>query len=313
MGLMKKVKRYKLLRQTNFEEVAKKWLEMKRNSIKESTYYNYMFIVDKYLMPTLKKVSLKKLIDYNYNNFIQELKTNLSVKTVRDITNVLKSILKYSQDEYKCSINLKTINMPKLNVVKIKVLNKREKGKLERYCLKENSLRSLGVVLCLYTGLRIGELCALKWEDIDLEERAIYVRKTLQRVYMEKDNNSKIIINSPKTTTSIRKVPINNKLYEILKPLKKEYKNEDFFLTGSSEKYIEPRNYQYMFKFILSESKVKPYKFHILRHTFATYCIEVGMDAKSLSEILGHSNVNITLSRYVHSSDKIKKKFLEKL
>ena len=313
MGLMKKVKRYKLLRQTNFEEVAKKWLEMKRNSIKESTYYNYMFIVDKYLMPTLKKVSLKKLIDYNYNNFIQELKTNLSVKTVRDITNVLKSILKYSQDEYKCSINLKTINMPKLNVVKIKVLNKREKGKLERYCLKENSLRSLGVVLCLYTGLRIGELCALKWEDIDLEERAIYVRKTLQRVYMEKDNNSKIIINSPKTTTSIRKVPINNKLYEVLKPLKKEYKNEDFFLTGSSEKYIEPRNYQYMFKFILSESKVKPYKFHILRHTFATYCIEVGMDAKSLSEILGHSNVNITLSRYVHSSDKIKKKFLEKL
>ena len=313
MGLMKKVKRYKLLRQTNFEEVAKKWLEMKRNSIKESTYYNYMFIVDKYLMPTLKKVSLKKLIDYNYNNFIQELKTNLSVKTVRDITNVLKSILKYSQDEYKCSINLKTINMPKLNVVKIKVLNKREKGKLERYCLKENSLRSLGVVLCLYTGLRIGELCALKWEDIDLEERAIYVRKTLQRVYMEKDNNSKIIINSPKTTSSIRKVPINNKLYEILKPLKKEYKNEDFFLTGSSEKYIEPRNYQYMFKFILSESKVKPYKFHILRHTFATYCIEVGMDAKSLSEILGHSNVNITLSRYVHSSDKIKKKFLEKL
>lgn len=313
MGLMKKVKRYKLLRQTNFEEVAKKWLEMKRNSIKESTYYNYMFIVDKYLMPTLKKVSLKKLIDYNYNNFIQELKTNLSVKTVRDITNVLKSILKYSQDEYKCSINLKTINMPKLNVVKIKVLNKREKGKLERYCLKENSLRSLGVVLCLYTGLRIGELCALKWEDIDLEERAIYVRKTLQRVYMEKDNNSKIIINSPKTTSSIRKVPINNKLYEVLKPLKKEYKNEDFFLTGSSEKYIEPRNYQYMFKFILSESKVKPYKFHILRHTFATYCIEVGMDAKSLSEILGHSNVNITLSRYVHSSDKIKKKFLEKL
>lgn len=310
---MKKVKRYKLLRQTNFEEVAKKWLEMKRNSIKESTYYNYMFIVDKYLMPTLKKVSLKKLIDYNYNNFIQELKTNLSVKTVRDITNVLKSILKYSQDEYKCSINLKTINMPKLNVVKIKVLNKREKGKLERYCLKENSLRSLGVVLCLYTGLRIGELCALKWEDIDLEERAIYVRKTLQRVYMEKDNNSKIIINSPKTTSSIRKVPINNKLYEVLKPLKKEYKNEDFFLTGSSEKYIEPRNYQYMFKFILSESKVKPYKFHILRHTFATYCIEVGMDAKSLSEILGHSNVNITLSRYVHSSDKIKKKFLEKL
>lgn len=313
MGLMKKVKRYKLLRKTNFEEISKKWLEMKKNSIKESTYCNYMFIIDKYLMPTLRKTSLRKLIDYNYNNFIQELKTNLSVKTVRDITNVLKSILKYSQEEYTCSINLKSINMPKLNVAKIKVLNKREKGKLERYCLKQNTLKSLGVVVCLYTGLRIGELCALKWEDIDLEEKVIFVRKTLQRVYIEKENNSKIIINSPKTTSSIRRVPINNKLYEILKPLKKEYKNEDFFLTGSNEKYVEPRNYQNLFKLLLSECKVKPYKFHILRHTFATYCIEVGMDAKSLSEILGHSNVNITLSRYVHSSDKIKKKFLEKL
>ena len=301
------------MNKTNFEEIAKKWLEMKRNSIKESTYYNYMFIIDKYLMPTLKKITLKKLVDYNYNNFIQELKTNLSVKTVRDITNVLKAILKYSQDEYKCSINLKTINMPKLNVSKIKVLNKKEKGKLERYCLKENSLKSLGIVVCLYTGLRIGELCALKWEDIDLEEKVVYVRKTLQRVYMEKENNSKIIINSPKTISSIRKVPMNNKLYEIFKSLRKEYKNEDFFLTGSSEKYVEPRNYQYLFKFILSECKVRPYKFHILRHTFATHCIEVGMDAKSLSEILGHANVNITLSRYVHSSDKIKKKFLEKL
>lgn len=313
MGLMKKVKRYKLLRKTNFEEISKKWLEMKKNSIKESTYCNYMFIIDKYLMPTLRKTCLRKLIDYNYNNFIQELKTNLSVKTVRDITNVLKSILKYSQEEYTCSINLKSINMPKLNVAKIKVLNKREKGKLERYCLKQNTLKSLGVVVCLYTGLRIGELCALKWEDIDLEEKVIFVRKTLQRVYIEKENNSKIIINSPKTTSSIRRVPINNKLYEILKPLKKEYKNEDFFLTGSNEKYVEPRNYQNLFKLLLSECKVKPYKFHILRHTFATYCIEVGMDAKSLSEILGHSNVNITLSRYVHSSDKIKKKFLEKL
>lgn len=310
---MKKVKKYKLMRKIKFEEIAKKWLEMKKISIKESTYYNYMFIIDKYLMPTFKDANLRKLVDYNYNEFVQKLKINLSVKTVRDIGNVLKSILKYSQDEYKFTINLKSINMPKLNVTKIKVLNKREKGKLERYCLKQNTLKSLGVVVCLYTRLRIGELCALKWEDIDIEEKIIYVRKTLQRIYMEKENNSKIIINSPKTNSSVRRVPINNKLYEILKPLKKDYKNEDYFLTGSSEKYVEPRNYQNLFKIFLSECKVKPYKFHILRHTFATYCIEVGMDAKSLSEILGHSNVNITLSRYVHSSDKIKKKFLEKL
>ena len=173
MGLMKKVKKYKLMRKVKFEEIAKKWLEMKKISIKESTYYNYMFIIDKYLMPTFKDANLRKLVDYNYNEFVQKLKINLSVKTVRDIGNVLKSILKYSQDEYKFTINLKSINMPKLNVTKIKVLNKREKGKLERYCLKQNTLKSLGVVVCLYTGLRIGELCALKWEDIDIEEEII--------------------------------------------------------------------------------------------------------------------------------------------
>ena len=314
MELMKKLKRYKLIRKTNFEEVSQKWLEMKKNSIKESTYYNYMFIIDKYLIPTFSQISLKKLSEYNYNNFIEDLKIRLSAKTIRDILNVLKSILKYSQDEYEYSINMRTIISPKLNIQKIKILNKKEKGRLERYCLKkENTLKSIGIVVCLYTGLRIGEMCALKWEDIDIEEKIIYVRKTLQRVYIEKENNSKIIIDSPKTSSSIRKVPMNNKLYEILKPLKKEYKNEDFFLTGSSEKYLEPRNYQNLFKLMLTVCKVKPYKFHILRHTFATYCIEVGMDAKSLSEILGHSNINITLSRYVHSSDKIKKKFLEKL
>lgn len=137
------------------------------------------------------------------------------------------------------------------------------------------------------------------------------MRKTLQRIY--RGNKSEVIIDSPKTRTSIRSIPMSDKLYKILQPIKNNDQKEDFFLTGSSEKFIEPRRYQYMYKFILKQSRIKPYKFHILRHTFATNCIEVGMDPKSLSEILGHSNVNITLSRYVHSSYQIKKKFLEKL
>ena len=106
---------------------------------------------------------------------------------------------------------------------------------------------------------------------------------------------------------------MNQKLYEILKTLRKKYKDEDYFLSGKENEVVEPRNYQYNFKIMLKECKIKPYKFHILRHTFATNCIEVGMDAKSLSEILGHSGVDITLGIYVHSSDKIKKKYLEKI
>lgn len=144
-----------------------------------------------------------------------------------------------------------------------------------------------------------------------MENRTINVKKTLQRVYIEK--KSSVIIDIPKTRTSIRSIPMSDKLYKILQPIQKHYKKEDFFLTGSQTKFLEPRSYQYIYKCILKESNVKPYKFHILRHTFATNCIEVGMDPKSLSEILGHSNVNITLNRYVHSSYKIKKKYLEKL
>ena len=121
-------------------------------------------------------------------------------------------------------------------------------------------------------------------------------------------------IDKPKTAKSIRAIPISNKLYEILLPLKRKHKDEDFFLTGDSKKFIEPRNYQYNFKALLKMSKIKKsYKFHILRHSMASACIEVGMDIKALSEILGHASVEITLNIYVHSSYQAKKKYLEKI
>ena len=132
--------------------------------------------------------------------------------------------------------------------------------------------------------------------------------------FIKKEKKTKIIIDTPKSNSSIREIPINNKLYEILKKMKGKSKKNEYVLTGSDTHYIEPRNYQYHFKVILKKSKIKAsYKFHALRHTFATICIEIGMDIKSLSEILGHADVSVTLNVYVHSSDKLKRKFLEKL
>ncbi len=296
-----------------FEDIANEWLKSKKVELKESSYYNYMYKVDKYLMPTFEKFKLKDLKTYDYNNFIEELTEDYAIKTIRDIVNVLKPILKYCEKEYKCSINENKIKLPKLQSKMLKVLNKKEKRKLTNYCIEENSLKSIGILLCLNTGLRIGEICSLRWENIDLEAKIINVKKTLQRVYIRKDKRTKIIIGPPKTSTSIRSIPISNKLYNILQPLKKKYKSDNFFLTGSSDKFMEPRTYQNIYKKILKKSKVKNYKFHILRHTFATDCVQVGMDIKSLSEILGHSDVNMTLNIYVHSSYKMKKKFLEKL
>lgn len=295
---------------TNFEIVANEWLEYKRNMVKESTYYHYLQIVEKYLKPQFIDLNFNETI--NYNEFIQELSTKLSSKTVRDIIIVLKAILKYYEEENECVLKIKKSSVPKLEKKQVKILTKREKTKIKNYCLKNKTLKNIGIVMCLNTGLRIGEICSLKWENIDLEGKKIYIKQTIERIYNKKENKSKIIINTPKTQSSIRIIPISKKLYNILEPLKKNYKEKDFFLSGK-EKYIEPRSYQYTFKEILKKLKIKPKKFHCLRHTFATDCLEVGMDIKSLSEVLGHSDINVTLKVYVHSSDKLKKKYLEKL
>ena len=313
MNLLNKLKKQinKEDKKRKFGEVAKEWIEYKKISIKESTYCNYLFIIEKYLNPEFKDKDIKRIQNYNY--YIQELLNKLSAKTVRDIINVLKSILKYYEDEYNSILQVKRINLPKLEKSRLKILNQKEKLKLEKYCMEKRSLKTLGIVVCLNTGMRVGEICSLKWKNIDIEEKKIYVDKTLQRIYNKRQRNSNIIIDQPKTNCSVRSIPINQKLYEMLKPLRKMYKDEEYFLSGKENEIVEPRNYQYTFKSILKKCKIKPYKFHILRHTFATNCIEVGMDAKSLSEILGHSDVDITLGIYVHSSDKIKKKYLEKL
>ncbi len=294
-----------------FEFIANEWLEYKRNSIKKSTYGNYLYIIEKYLNTKFGEKNVEKII--NYNDFVQELSNRLSPKTIRDITNVLKAILAYYEEEYGVKLNKKKIRLPKQEKKKLQILTSREKQKLENYCIKEDTLKNLGILICLNTGMRIGEICALKWENIDLEEKNIYIKHTLQRVYNKKNGKTKVIIDTPKSACSVRSIPINKKIYEILKPLKRKYTKKTFLLTGLEEKYIEPRSYQNTFKEILKDCKIKKYKFHTLRHTFSTNCIEIGMDIKTLSEILGHASVEITLNKYVHSSQKLMKKYLEKL
>lgn len=310
MWIFKKLKK-KEDDKMQFEKIAREWLEYKKTSIKESTYFNYMFIVSKYLLPEFKEKNIEEINNYNY--FIQNLMQKLSNKSVRDIINVLKSILNYYEDEYNSVLQIKRINLPKVSKKKIKILSDNERKVLENYSLQDNSLKSVGIVVALNTGMRIGEICSLKWKNIDLSNKQIYVENTIQRVYDEENKTTDIIIDNPKTDSSIRSIPINTKLYKCLKKLENKFDREDYFLSGNNKKYVEPRNYQYYFKSILRKCELKPYKFHSLRHTFATHCIEVGMDAKSLSEILGHSDVKITLGIYVQSNDKIKQKFLEKL
>ena len=296
-----------------FKEVAEKWLEAKQITIKESTYAKYEFTINRHIFPYFENFTIKDLEQYNYNEFVTSLMVDLSAKTVKDIVCILKSILNYANDEYNCNIKIKRIISPKVQNENVTIMSNKEKGRLENYCRKANTLKSIGIIICLNTGLRIGEICSLKWKDIDLDKKLIFVKTTLQRIKDKETNKTKIIIDKPKTQNSIRAIPISNKLYEILLPLKRKYKDNDFFLTGSNVKFVEPRHYQYEFKKILKKCRIKSYKFHTTRHTFSSNCIEVGMDIKSLSEILGHSTVQITLDKYVHSNYKIQKKYLEKL
>lgn len=295
----------------DFEVVTEEWLKYKKNTVKKSTYYNYSYSVAKYLYPSFAGKNITKI--KNYNNFIEELSDTLSPKTVRDIVTKLKEIINFYEEEHNTKLNIKKMSLPKMNKKEIQILSNKEKQKLEKYCIEQNSLKSLGILICLNTGLRIGEVCALRWENIDFESKKIHIEKTIERIYSKEENKTIVIIDTPKSITSVRTIPINSKLYNILKQIRGKSKKTDFVLTGSSEHYVEPRNYQYHFKEILKINKVKKYKFHTLRHTFATNCIEAGMDIKSLSEILGHADVSITLNIYVHSSDKAKRKYLEKI
>ncbi len=296
------------------QEIIDSWLLYKKCKLKESTYYRYQYIIKKYILPNFGEEKTTFLEHYDFNIFIEKLVENLSPKTAKDIIIVLKSILKYAERKYNIDCKLDLITLPKYQQEEIQILSKKEKKQLEEMCYKNATLRNIGILVCLNTGIRIGEICALTWKDINLETDTLAINKTMQRIYKDK-NNTIILIDTPKSKKSIREIPISKKMHSMLLSIKINNKisGNEFFLTGENDKFIEPRSYQYMFKKCLKECNIQEYNFHVLRHTFATNCIEIGMDVKSLSEILGHASVDITLNKYVHSSLKTKKTYLEKL
>lgn len=295
-----------------FNQVIEEWLQFKKNQIKESTYLNYKFIINSKFKDEFGDKTIEQLLKYNFNEYIANLREDLANKTVKDITSILKSILKYTELKYDVNFKLSLVSSPSIYKQNIEIFKERERKRIEGYCLRSNELRDLGILISLYAGLRIGEVCALKWKDIDFDTKCIDVTHTLQRVYVSK-KETKIIYTTPKTQKSIRRIPLAKVLYAKLKEMSKDYPKDAFVLTGSSDRWIEPLGYRYTYKSILQHSRVKYKKYHTLRHTFATRCVKVGMDTKSLSEILGHANVTITLNIYVHSSFETKNKYINKL
>lgn len=300
------------LRKIKFKSLIEEWLQYKKTTIKESSYLNYKFIIETNIKKEMGEKNLEELLQYNFNSFVEQLMEKLSSKTVKDIMTVLKAILKYAEIKYDINFKISLISTPAQITNEVEVFNDKDRKEMEKYCIQSKEIRDLGVLISLYTGLRIGEVCALKWSDIDFEKKYIKVNHTLQRVYVNK-RETKVLYDRPKTKKSIRKIPMAKVLYEKLKEISKNYDNEAFVLTGSTKRYYEPLGYRYIYRKILEKCDIEYKRYHQLRHTFATRCIKVGMDVKSLSEVLGHANVSITLNIYVHSSFETKNKFINKL
>lgn len=235
----------------------------------------------------------------------------LQKSSVQNIVMLLKQILKYACKKGMTENRALDIHfMPRNQPVRRQVFSVSEQKKLIRSVLSDLSFKSFGILLCISSGMRIGELCALKWRDIDLSNGLIHVTRTLQRIY-KKDSTPKtqIMISTPKTGASIRDIPLSSQIVRVIGQLGS--RNEDGYVLTNSERFTEPRTFRKFYKAFLKEHDIDDLHFHCLRHTFATRCIENGADIKSVSEILGHASVNITLNRYVHPHMEEKRKCVE--
>lgn len=301
-----------------FKHVATAWLEEKKEYIKISTYMYYRFEMETYILPQLGE---EPLVEVNEKTVQQTVlfwqrqggkgHAPLKKSTVQNLTMLVKQCLRHAVKEgyiQECSMRMQYI--PTDVEKKQKVFSENEQTELVKAVLANPNSKTVGILLCLSSGLRIGEVCALRWEDIDFDNRMLHVTKTLQRIYkVDSVPHTEIVISSPKTRKSIRDVPLSDNMTDLL--LKTSPQNKTGYLLTNEEHYVEPRTFRKFYMKFLETHQIKGLNFHCLRHTFATRCIENGGDYKSVSEILGHTTINTTLNMYVHPQEKEKRRCVE--
>lgn len=289
------------------------WLLHQKTKVKTSTYSTYIRILNSQVLPALGRLELQNITSEIVEQFLCQKAENgrldgtggLSAKSCADLTILLNSIFSYIAKEYHYPNPMDGVKHIASQKKSHEPLSQSESDILTHFLYENTDTKNAGILLCLYMGLRLGEICGLQWENIDLERQIIKIRQTVYRVLNENtdtkaaSSKTSLILSTPKTNKSIRDIPIPAFLLPYLQQLKTE--SEYYLLTGT-EQPMEPRTYQYYFKRILKMCSIRNVPFHCLRHTFATNCVILGFDIKTLSEILGHSNTRITLERYVHSS-----------
>ncbi len=290
-----------VLTEMTVKELALEWFYITKNRIKESTAANYRMKLDKHILPYFGDKNCNTLAAKDVYSFIEgKIKSGLSARYIADIIVVMKSIYRYAYREYAIHNVLDGIKIPKRHSKEVRILSKSELQILSIYLKSTHNLVTLGIAISLYTGLRIGELCALQWKDVDVNNKTITIRKTIQRIQVtEGKRKTKIIITEPKSTNSNRTIPIP----DCLIPMISEFvASSSIFVLSGKNRPVEPRTMQNRFKRILNNAGLPSINYHSLRHAFATGALEIGFDIKTLSEILGHSSVEVTLNRYIHTS-----------
>lgn len=299
----------------SFREISILWKVEKRKYVKLSTVSVYSIILENHLLPALGDKT-KAIEEADVQGFVlNKLNAGLSQKTVKDFIIVLKMIYRFGVKLGAMEYREWDIKYPKSHErTGIEVLSIANHRKLVSFAAENFTFRNLGILLCLHTGMRIGEVCALKWEDIDIAQGIINVRRTIERIYIIEngERRTELIISTPKTQNSIREIPLSKELTKVIKPLKKVV-NDTFFVLTNESKPTEPRTYRNYYKSVLQNLKIPLLKFHGLRHSFATRCIESQCDYKTVSVILGHANISTTLNLYVHPNLEQKKRCIDKM
>ncbi len=294
---------------------CEEWLCSERGKVKESTYVKYDSIMKKHILPKLGGCFPQGFSTQLVVRFTQELQDEgLSAKTVRDILVVLHTILKYTAGQYPGIFPAVEITYPKEHKKDVRVLDLEEQQRLIDYLQEDTDTCKFGILLALLTGLRIGELCALRWENVSLRNKTIHVAATMQRIRdvdCTGEGKTKVIIGMPKSDTSIRTIPLTDDAARLCGRFD-PHRPAAYLLTGT-ERFMEPRLVQIRLAKYTKECGLEGVHFHTIRHTFATRCVEAGFEIKSLSEILGHANTSVTLDRYVHSSMELKRANMDKL
>ncbi len=295
-------------------EIASAWKADKQVYVKRSTFAAYTLILENHLIPyfgDMDGLSEKAVQDF----VLQTLEKGLSVKTVKDILIVLKMVMKFGvknewMSYYEWDIKYPTTEMKK----DLEVLTVTHHKKIMNYIKQNFTFRNLGVYVSLCTGLRIGEICALKWSDIDISKGTITVNRTIERIYVLENGtkHTELIINTPKTKNSYREIPMTKELMSMIKPLK-AIVNDGYYVLTNEEKPTEPRTYRNYYKRLMEKLDIPKLKYHGLRHSFATRCIESNCDYKTVSVLLGHSNITTTLNLYVHPNMEQKKRCIAKM